>query len=345
MKSNHTRSNPSALACFDSLKTAFVALPLLLAAPNLSAQTQDTAGWSPVGATWIYREDAQSAAPFLKYQYSKDTIIQNRIVKQIDVYAFELMGGSAQYRTLDQYRTSKYLYNQHDTVYILEQDTFRMLYAFNAQVGDSWAISKMHEYVGNPDTLPPTDTVHVVQLSSLTVNNLQFQTISLDTTQFWHIGTQLIKNIGSTQAFNPLPVPYFDTTIVCWQGSYMYYLVCYSDSTRGVVPFSYSVDYCQKLMTNANIYLGVESQKASADFTVQYAPNPTRALLTISIQRPDNVVEKQVLFIYNLSGQLLQSVYLQQHTTTLNIESLPAGAYIGVVQNALGTKSFQFVKE
>ncbi len=73
-------------------------------------------------------------------------------------------------------------------------------------------------------------------------------------------------------------------------------------------------------------------------------PNPAKENLTIDFK--NNVyIQNNIVYIYNLGGQLLLQQSIKQEKTNLNISNLTKGMYIIKISNDKKTNVSKFVKE
>jgi Secretion system C-terminal sorting domain len=306
-----------------------------------TAQPRDTGHWSPAGAVWVYRVPAQFARPYMKFQYNGDTIIQNINTKKMNCYAFEYVGASSStlQRTPDQYLDTKFMYNSNDTLFILVRDTFRTLYVFSAQVGDSWEITETGDYSVQNVSLPTTDFVTVTSINSFTIAGKTFDELAISGGSSWRIGSILLKNIGGTETFLPLPIPPNNEEVICDASSLMNGLVCYYDNTRGMLA---ATSNCTGIMTYQPPTDTTNVEIVTENHQINCFPNPTFSQVTIDIQHQTNTTI-HYLRIYNSVGQVM-SIQKITNQQTIDISYLSAGTYLFLIENSYFSKTFKIIK-
>lgn len=101
----------------------------------LSAQERE---FAPVGAEWYYA--GRDFRKFVKkFVVEKDTILQGKEVRKINVSLFSTIQNQINYQQI-------YFHINGDQVYHFVQDTFYLLYNFAAEAGDSWRMELLREH-------------------------------------------------------------------------------------------------------------------------------------------------------------------------------------------------------
>ncbi|MCX6256282.1 MAG: T9SS type A sorting domain-containing protein [Bacteroidia bacterium] len=118
------------------MKQIILLSAIMIITCSMNAQT-----WAPAGATWYFSYSTMMSYGYIKIEYKKDSVIQNKNCKLLQKTAYgctypgyldtALIGN--EYTYFDSVRNVVYRYfnNQFDT-----------LYNFNAQVGDMWQVGR-----------------------------------------------------------------------------------------------------------------------------------------------------------------------------------------------------------
>ena len=324
----------------------------LIIAFQSKSQTQDTGSWSPAGATWVYKLNESFSLSYMKWRYIGDTMIQDKQVKKINNYFFDYIGvPGVMVRSYDQFLANHYFHYSNDTVYQFIRDTFRILYVFSAQVGDSWPITETGLYSVDSINLPPTDTLTVNGIANISTadNNLTFDLLQTNRHRFWRMG-DVVKNIGGSHAFVPVPIDTMhvvdSNVVICFGTEFMENLECYCDELRGTLQFTYRTSTwvpqtCAEIIKDTSMRVGVE-KNIIQNYSISYYPNPVFSQLTVDIQH-DSKAAQHYLRIYNTMGQLL-SVQKINNQQNVDISHLPAGTYLFLVENPYFSQTFKIIK-
>ena len=115
-----------------------------------NAQVPDTAPWCPDGATWVYHQFAQSSIVYNVYEYFKDTTINGYISKVIRDRKITINPPDPNNPNYMRYKGDTnflYLRESNDSVFILSNNEFKLIYDFSAEVGDQIILNDYVNYL------------------------------------------------------------------------------------------------------------------------------------------------------------------------------------------------------
>jgi hypothetical protein len=287
--------------------------------------------WCEPGAKWTYNYSSISSGGTDIWQYSRDSIIQNRPVQIIDVTKHLF-----QYNQFGQLfgnvynGTSQITSSSGDSVfyYDIVKDKFFLLYNFGASVGDEWIVSE--EIV-----TPECDSISIVKVISTgdtLINGVLLRTITLQSLNNGQFGIDgiVIERLGVVNSnmnhFGFLPggrdCPN-QQGVIEWD---YYSLRCFEDTFLG----NYQVD-----TVDCN-YLTVGIEDNNIEFGLY--PNPSDSWLTLKI----NSIKGSPLNgqITTLQGEKVMDFELSSNQNEIDIQLLEKGMYLLWV----GQTARQFIK-
>jgi len=262
--------------------------------------------WAPIGATWHY-EQSDFTPPFLDdliiYESIGDTVINGDSTKVINQTFMKINS-----TTGDTNISQEIIYEKFDSnrVYFYYQpiNDFRLLYDFNAMVGDSFPV------FCRQSGMDSSVTVIVDSISSIIIGTetLKVQYVSSnDFNNICQIGGTIIERIGWTGYMFP------QHSFVDPPGGGP--LRCYEDPIIGLYQYNTSIscDYITSVEDNSIALSGFELY-----------PNPSNGIFTLETTNLVNTT----LNIYNIAGQLVLQKTVTQHTTKINLTPQPKGLYL-----------------
>lgn len=288
--------------------------------------------WCDQGSKWTYNLSTMSSGGTEIWEYSHDSIIQNRPVQIIDVktHLFQFDQFGHLYGNIFQ-GPSKITSTSGDSVFYFDptKDKFYLLYNFGAIAGDEWVVS---EDVFAPEC-DSISTVKVISTGDTLINGVLLRTIALQTSNNGQFGIDglVIERLGivnpNTNHFGFLPggrdCPN-QQSVIEWN---YYSLRCFQDSTLG----SYQID-----TIDCN-YLTVEIEDNDNNEFALY-PNPSDSWLTLKI----NSIKGSPLYgqITTLQGEKVMDFELHSNQNEIDIQLLEKGMYLLWV----GQSAIQFIK-
>jgi hypothetical protein len=288
--------------------TLLIATALITSALTTQAQMP----WAKTGATWYYSTtDVITFEGYNKISKTKDTLIQGKmcdVLKQ--EYSIYNYANAAIYNG-----TSGYAYTTLDTVtnkvYCFKNNSFKLLYKFNATVGSTWAIDVDTISINcNKDTIVVDSVDTIVQNG----NNLRRLFVHSKANKLL-LGNVIIEGIGALQGMFPSPMCVLDfpsQNIRCFTDSSTNYQTNPSTWGTNSNPNS-ACDY---------VYVTKVNNLTNTSLLTIY-PNPSATSITITGQQSINSIS-----LINTLGQVVLQQNNSTHTTiTINVSLLANGMY------------------
>jgi hypothetical protein len=271
----------------DKMKTLLIVLIGMISSTGLLSQE-----WFPVGASWYYNQiNFLEGESYVHFEVTGEIVIQGKTCKEVS-------GGCA----CGVPGIGGYLCQEGDRIfsYDFETDTFRILYDFTLEAGDTLVVQGDPEIGG--DGLFLIDSITFIQLGT---ENLRVQHIThLSSDIEW--GNKIIERIGSNGCLYP-QVGFCDPLT----GG----LRCYEDDETGLINFQMPPRPCDYITSATEIDI--------AEPVLQVYPNP--ATNSIHIQT-ESTMDMIVLF-NNLSTPVYQKSGIFNTDYELDVSKLPAGIY------------------
>lgn len=281
--------------------------------------------WIDSSATWTYDYWNVSEQGTIRWEYTRDSIIQGRNSQIIKQTKFRYGGPfSGVINEGEVYTTVS-----NDSVFYWRDNQFLLLYDFGASIGDTWLVS-----IDSADSACEDSAfVEVINIGSTIINgnNLRTLTLQLNSNSFRGVSGVVTERFGSPSglSFGFLP-GYFGC-----QGSSTIYefsqltFRCYEDKTFS--NYNPSGKNCDTL--TANSINEIDSQNL-----ILY-PNPTNDNLRIDL--PNNKISN--ISIIDIYGKLLSQHYSTQN---IDVSNLISGVYyLRVVTDKEIIITKPFVKE
>lgn len=286
--------------------------------------------FAPIGAKWHYDgtggmmncDSGGVSYDYYLYESIADTVVIGKNCRKITATYFQPCGFGTMFLS------NEYMYSDSGKVYYYRYGKFNLLYDFTALAGDTISIvDPVYSACCNTDTISRIviDSVKLM-IDIITLPDSMYYGVDSLRVFFTHpvniedstgiieegltYRLPVIENIGSTSFFFPQK----QTFINGEDGP----LRCYSDLTKFFKVFPYSCD--QWLDPNTGFSENLEPQ---LNFSIY--PNPFVTNATIKIDKYNN--ENLTLKIYNVFGQILQTIQIKQSQTTLNRNNLTSGMY------------------
>lgn len=306
-------------------------LLVLLNFINVFGQTE----WAPIGATWHVSKREGNMPPnegYVLWEVTKDTTILNKSAREIQKTYFHSNGQDTSYLK------SEYTYEENDTVYILKDNQFHMLYNFNSVVGDKWTIygkDSICEYFccdGNPN--PNNGTVIVDSIKTVVINNITLKAIytSPDSLSPWHYYGVIIEKIGCLWTMLPEAINCAVDAI----GEHGV-LRCYKDS---------DIEYKSKYLINSNYDCNrlinyTSSVVIDYDNTVIF-PNPANEYINISTANTTNASIGKHYEIIDIQGSILMRKPI---SNKIYVGNLNTGVYFLKLNKNKKPYFYKFIKK
>ena len=271
--------------------------------------------WIEENAVWHYDYWNIGTGGFYKMEYTQDTVVGGTICQQIETkkYIFTSdQSGTIQFSDsveLDPQST----YTAGDTVFYWNDDQFFTLFNFGATIGDQWIIG-----VTNPLSVGPcsdTSRVEVVNTGTVTINSVNYRTITLATLDSSSIGLSgvFVERFGfldDNQPFLPFP-----RTMNCDGAIVEYDIVSFKCFEDDALPLhNPSGEDCEYFLTHLNI------SEHSTTKTAVY-PNPFHDFIEV------RELVGGTLTVYNAAGNVVVSTSSSSHEK-IDLSYLENGVYI-----------------
>ena len=292
--------------------------------------------FAPVGATWHYNYTEQGDTGFVKIESTHDTTILGKPCQAVQLKESCKFHGENRISQTGDYEV--YLHTSADSVFLYHEyiDSFQLLYAFNAQVNDSWSF-----VLGRTNmTVVDTVKVEVNSIFTETINSQPIRSLEVSYTFFPYnsifvpyITTSKISEvIGDFDfLFNFYGVP---SLVIC-DDLYPSKLRCYSDNSFGNYETGI-VDSC----TYYGTYVGVNELGVT---DVNVWPNPV--MNTLHVQ--NNFNEGTDIYVYDITGNLILTKKFGAGKIEFNLDlaHLSKGIYFIQVKSKTTTISKRIVKQ
>jgi len=294
--------------------------------------------WIDSGAVWHYDFWTVGAFGFDRYEYSKDTIIENKNCQQITGMSYGFTYDMNHNIVLlgHQDLGMQITYVSGDTVFYRNNDAFFILYNFGAAIGDQWVISTTNPFGECDDT----SRIEVVDTGTITLNTVNYRFIKVQPTSNSPLGfkgtyVERFGNIDGTSA----PFQYLFpggyqcdslTPLVEWN---FYRFKCFEDSSFTL--YNPSTEDCEYYLT----YLGIHESDPH-DFICY--PNPTSGLLYID----SPLTGDKFMEIYNYQGSLVRTIKMPENSKSIDISALKSGIYFLKIKSQSGDNFvYKIIKE
>jgi hypothetical protein len=293
--------------------------------------------WIDSGAVWHYDYWNIGYWGFSKYEYVKDTLVQNHNCQMItgESYSF----ANNQYGDVvilsHDYYPNQFTYVSGDTVFYLNNGEFFILYNFGASIGDKWVLS-----TSNPGGLcDDTSRIIVTDTGKIIINSIAYRFITVQPTSNSPLGLKgmYIERFGNLDSgFAPFQYLFpggfqCDSMVYCPEWNFNKFK-CFEDSSFTL--YNPSLQDCEYYLT----YLGIP--ETNRHELICY-PNPTSGILNI-----DNTFHgDQLVEIYNYQGCLLRKFKLNSNLNSIDISDLKNGIYFLKFQFKTDNFVYKIIKE
>jgi len=300
------------------------------------AQSQN---WFPIGATWYYNYREQQIFPaigYTKYTVIKDTVVDSKPSKLIIQETVRYNG--------DTLPTNFIIVREENSkVYYYYNNTFRLMYDFTLNVGDTLAIDISSSYC---DSVSPliVDSIKNIYINGI---NLRVQYVKgiyyysgvwqglVDTITF-----PIIEKVGNDVYNNSTNSFFFNPVCFVGEGFILNNLRCYIDSNilyKGGSYYNQNLGYsypCDTLINDLDV------TNLSKNENIELFPNPSSDFVIIKAGSTINFIE-----VYDFCGKLLNTFQPYCNNYTVNIKLYQQGVYFFIVKtNNTFCKFFKIIK-
>ncbi|MEO1262161.1 MAG: T9SS type A sorting domain-containing protein [Bacteroidota bacterium] len=252
--------------------------------------------FAPVGATWVGYVSCSGSnfPPPPPYHYSftvaEEDTIQGKYCTRLDFGAWICNGGE-----------DTWVHQDGDQIYVydVQSSSFKLVYDFSKEVGESWQIEVCEDIFG-------TNTINVTVLE----RDGSYRKILTEGVNFGSKEFSIYEGFGGLENNERLlfPIYYFvHADPSCYDN-----LVCYEDPSLG-------------LLYGSGSECLVSTDEVDADFSLDIHPNPSHAQATLSHEIPFNTNGE--IFIFDGLGQQLTSFKLTGEKGTVDLPVFSSGIY------------------
>lgn len=279
----------------NNLKQKALLLLLLVAAGAVKAQSHE---FAPVGAEWYYTRfyrinQAPDGIAYDRFRSLRTVEINGWECKEIELYQHLDCHG-----VVNPYTELRYITQEGDQVYEVENGLRYLLYDFSKEVGESWYVPKYD------------DTITVLNISYITLNDgsvrkfIETQPSNLD----WYF-YDIIEGIGMEYSLFP-----FEHTMVgtpCVEGP----LRCYSEA--GVPLITWSETECDYEI------LSVDEQESGSLFQMNTLVENVLHIDFIGI--PNGMKHVRIA---DITGKTIYEQETIDEAVSINFSNTPNGIYL-----------------
>jgi hypothetical protein len=286
--------------------------------------------WYPIGATWYFNKQEQLQFPahgFTKYTVIKDTVIAslNSKLLRIDTVLYNgitLGPGSCIVR------------EDNSNVYFYENNSFKLMYNFNLNVGDTLNINLSN---ANCDSVSP---LIVDSIKHIFPNGIDLKVQYLSCRYFYSgpwqgqadtITYKIIERIGTeilrTSTYNRF---FFNPICTVGEEFISTFLRCYSDNNILYNDNWYANYNCDTLINGT---VGVPSISKEEE-SISIFPNPANESVIIYSNSKMDKIE-----IYNFSGMKFNTLYPKNNHANIDIHYYQTGFYFFIIKTNEGVKN------
>lgn len=275
--------------------------------------------WIDSGAVWHYDLWNTIYRGFEKYEYVKDTVIENHNCQKIMGVSYKFMRNQNGTYSLLQHHVleSQYTYVSGDIVFYRNHGEFLVLYNFGASIGDNWIISKYNPSGACDDT----SRIEVIDTGKIILNSRAYRFITVQPTSNSPFGFKgrFVERFGNLEGnyaqFQYLFPTWYqcDSIPILVEWDWVNFK-CFKDNSFTL--YNPSGRDCEYYFT----HLGIPE---TMNNNLQCFPNPTSGLLSFgNCSFDDSFIE-----IYNYQGLLVRSFQVPSATGSIDISDLNSGMY------------------
>lgn len=289
----------------NTTESAFFLLLLLAVAGMAKAQTHE---FAPVGAEWYYTRYYREGFDLTGITYDRYRSLRTVEINGWECREIEMFQNLDCDGLVNPHTEYRYIYQEGDQVYEVENEERYLLYDFGKEVGEWWYAPKYE------------DTIRIVNVSYITMNDgtVRRYMETLPSNLDWYF-FYIIEGIGMDYSLFP-----FDHTMVgtpCVEGP----IRCYSED--GILLVQWGETECDYEI------LGVNDEKEE--------PSVQMSTLVGDVLRIDFAetasLPKQIR-ITDVSGRIIYAQETMDKSLDINFTDKPAGVYL--VQIVMDSKVF-----
>lgn len=299
------------------MKKVLLIIIVFINCASVYAQITQTP-WISHGAVWHYQWGGLGGGND-KIVYESDSLIYGKNCQKLVTYrSYYGQTGPFQPITLLWSDTlpSNYTYNNGDTVFYLNNNSFNVLYNFGTQVGGNWNLG-----VDTSGALCSKSIVKIDSIGNTPISAINYRHLYLSDSANSSVGIEgkIIEHIGSMNYLFPtgrncdpqIVVEFLIFSFSCFQDNTMSYKVV-------------SAEECENPFHVGVIDLSVTSND------IRCYPNPVGDKLNVDFLNEKNYI----ISIINLTGEkIIETTNNGKQTLSLDINFLKSGVYICKFEN------------
>jgi len=268
--------------------------------------------WFEKDATWHYSfSSTWEGNGYEKITYYTDTLIEGKLCKKLlrDVYFLSIQTKKIEHKN----KSAQFVYQSGDTIWQYKNNTFKQLYNFKMEIGDTVPFMNFHTVQNNKNVVSDIQTI------SIQGESLRQQTIDVFENNSLLTKINIIEKIGVTSSpfsffWNEFLINIFDFPTHKFR--------CYSDLVTSVI--NYSNDVCDALPVT------VDTDNSQGAINLSLYPNPCTDKIYIKNQK------KEVSYkVYSTQGAELMSGTTKGE---IDVNGLQNGLYLLKIKNHLPKK-------
>lgn len=298
-------------------------LLLLFTLISSSLFAQD-GGWFQTGATWTYNYTFPPVLPILPPEVvqAQYTITEQTELNDQPCAKMEAIGDDPNPMYCNVLTAPYYVYESNDSIFFANDfdNTFRLVYNFGAEQGDTWDLIYTSEYnEGETAHLVTVDSVYntVIDGETLKVMDLSYDYVSgNDEAGIMRHTATVTQRLG---AFEPFSILFGYRIFGLCEAYYNETLQCYTDPDISYL----SPDF-------QSCTLGLNDPEVSA--SIEISPNPSSDYINIASLQ-SLILE---IKIYTIAGQLVYSEVAQNQEHRINTSKFESGFYLISIETEQG---------
>ena len=239
--------------------------------------------WFEVGSKWHYTHVYffQSLVDYNLIEVVKDTIIADVECKMI----------TREKISCDLRPFVEYMYEDSGQIFYWaeEEETFKLLYDFSKEVGETWKIDLWYDGYFPPDTdsiIARVDSIKFIPYNGQDLKTMYITYINYEVDYLKN--DVLIDKIGSTRKFFPFEAQLCDA-------EYDINLRCYEDDNLGLINFT--------TLACDTSYIVLSAEDLNSNIDISISPNPTKG--RIFVDNHQESVNIKSVTIFNFQGSIL----------------------------------------
>jgi Secretion system C-terminal sorting domain len=263
--------------------------------------------WFEKDATWYYKFYSYwEGSGYEKIVHVSDTLIKGKLCKKLlrDVYFVSVQTKTIEHKN----KRAQFVYQSGDTIWQYKNNTFKQLYNFNLQIGDTVPFMNFHTVQNNKNVVSDIQTI------TIQGESLRQQTIDVFENNNILTKINIIEKIGVTSSpfsffWNEFLINVFDIPTHKFR--------CYSDHATSSI--NYSNDVCDALPVT------VDTDESDMANNLSLYPNPCSDKIYIK-----NLHSEVSYKVYTIHGTEMMSGMTKGE---IDVNGLQDGLYLLKIKN------------